>query len=433
MSDMTELKEKLEEIAPLIKEFQTKNSELEAKGVKTSEELEAIGGTIEKMSDEFSELKTHLEAEEKAREALELALARKNEDQEEGSKSCPEYVKSFYSYLKTRKSIEPEQVDEEFKNLVNSTGAVISEDEMTTLKTLLVGSDPDGGFLVPVDMQSRIITRQFETSPMRGIADVITTGTEAVEFPLDDGEFGYENPAEVDTRNETDTSKIGVITIPTHNYEAMPVATQKMLDDAVFNIEQWVQRKISDKLTRSENADFVNGTGVKQALGFQTYADWTTLAQYERDALETRETATASTLAGDDLLDLQSDLLEYYQNNATWTMHRKVWVEVLKLKDSQNQYLMNPAMLFGGSLGLQLLGRPVVIFGDMPSSIADSAKVIAYGDWREGYTIVDRIGIRVLRDPYTSKGFVKFYTTKRTGGAVTNYQAIKRLKIQPVA
>jgi HK97 family phage major capsid protein len=183
------------------------------------------------------------------------------------------------------------------------------------------------------------------------------------------------------------------------------------------------------RFARQEATAFVSGDAVKKPRGILDYDSWTTAGQYERDAIEHRDTATVATLAGDDLIDLQSDLLEAYQGNATWLVHRKIWAEIMQLKDSDNQYLLNPMMLFSG-VQMQLLGRPVRFAGDMDSTLGEGNSIAIYGDFREGYTVVDRIGIRVLRDPYTQKQYVKFYTTKRVGGAVTNYQALKVLDVQ---
>jgi HK97 family phage major capsid protein len=430
MADV-EIKETMDEMKKLLSDFQDEHKSLSDKGQETSEALEKMGEKFAELTETVQNTTAELEAEKKAREELELALARgagKNENPDE-IKSNPEYKKAFDSYLRTKKSIPDDIIDEEFKNLVKATGADLTDEQIRAYKMLLVGSNPDGGYFVPVDRQSKIIKRIFETSPMRQIATVITTGSEAVEFVLDDGEFEAVNVGELDARGETDTSKIGIITIPVCENEAEPIATRKFLDDATINVEQWLQNKVADRIARLENEAFCNGTGAKEAEGFLALADWTTLGQYEREALETRQTAAASVFDGDDLIDLQSDLLEPYQAKANWTMHRKIWAECMKLKDADNQYLLSPQMLFAG-VAPQILGRPVKMFGDMNNAVEDDAIIMAYGDFSEGYTIVDRIGIRVLRDPYTSKGFVKFYTTKRTGGGVTNYQAIKRLRIQ---
>ena len=200
-----------------------------------------------------------------------------------------------------------------------------------------------------------------------------------------------------------------------------------LLDDAIWNVEAWLTSKSANKFARTENAEHINGTGAHEAQGIMSLADWTTLGAYERNALETRY-ITGGVLAGDDFIDVQSDLLEAYQMNAVWLMHRKIWAEVMKLKDANNQYLLNPQMLFTGSKPM-LLGQPVKLAGDMASALTAGEYIAAYGDFREGYTIVDRLGIRVLRDPYSAHGFIQFYTTKRSGGGVTNYQAIKRLGV----
>ena len=166
--------------------------------------------------------------------------------------------------------------------------------------------------------------------------------------------------------------------------------------------------------------------------GLATVPSWAQAEVYERGALWTRAiTGTGgTTIAANDLLDLQSDLLEDYQSNAHWMFHRKLWVEIMKLVDGNGQYLLNPQMLFAG-VSPQLLGKPVMMSGDMPNAIAgDEDQIIGYyGDFREGYALVDRIGVRILKDPYTTKGVIKYYATKRTGGGIVNFQAIKRLGV----
>jgi HK97 family phage major capsid protein len=432
MDGIKEINELKDEVGTLVTGFQEKHEKLETEGKQTSENLEEMKTKFEELSQKAEDLQAEMATEAKAREELELAVARKNEDGNEGGevKSTPEYLDAFGEYMRKRLPITEDTTDGEFKGMVDSLiERNLSDAEYAHVKTMLVGSNPDGGYLAPVEMLSKISKRIFETSPMRQLATVITTANEAVEMPLDDGQFSSGWVGEVDSRPDTDTSKIGMITIPSHEQYAMPVSSQKALDDVSINLESFINGKVSEKFSRLENTGFVTGDGNKKPTGFLSYANWATLGIYQRDALETRPTAAASVFDGDDFIQLQTDLLEYYQANATWLMSRKTWAAVLELKDAVNgNYLLNPAMLFQGVLGMQLLGKPVRLFSDMPAK-ADSAVPVAYGDFREGYTIVDRIGIRILRDPYTSKGFVKFYTTKRVGGAVTNYQAIKRLAI----
>jgi HK97 family phage major capsid protein len=422
-----ELKKKIEEIQSLAAEGQKKHTEmLEGKADKT---------TVDKIAEEFAKLSEiaqknllEVEAEKKAREELELAISKMGANGSGAEvKSSPEYIAEFSNYLRYKSNVSPEQQEAEFKNLVMMANPQATDRDIQQAKALLVGSNPDGGYFVPVQQNMTLVKRLFETSPLRSVAEVLSCSSEAMEFYLDDDEFTSGWVAETDARTETETSKIGSVEIAVNEQYAEPKATQKMLDDAMFNVEAWLNGKISDKFARTENTAFITGSGVKQPKGILTYADWATLGQYQRNALETRSTAAASVFTGDDFIDLQSDLLAGYRG--TWGMNRKTWAQVLKLKDAvDGNYLLNPAMLFSGALGMQLLGDPVLLLNDMPDK-ADGVIPVIYGDFREGYKILDRIGIRIIRDPYTTKGYVKFYTTKRTGGGVVNFQAIKRLKI----
>jgi len=438
MSDMQEIKKTQDEISGVLNEFQSTFSEFK-EGVSTNRDtIENMKKAFEDLSVKNDEMGASIEAETKAREELELAMARIQDSGGDPNeiKSNPEYKNAFSTYLRERKNIDPEISDIEMKSMVNKeAGRILSDQEFVAVKTLLVGSNPDGGYNVPVDRSAKIEKRRFETTPMRRLATVESTSTEAKEWVLDDEEFGSEKVGELDARAETDTSQIGIITIPVHEQYAEPRTTQKNLDDSLWNVEAWISGKLVERFSRVENAETINGSGAHEMQGICALPDWTTLGVYEREALETRDItgAAGASIAADDLIDLQSDLLEGYQSNANWLIHRKIWAEIMKLKDDNDQYLLNPQMLFAG-VSPQLLGKPVVMSGDMakPNATgeytADSI-VALYGDFREGYVMLDRLGMRVLRDPYTTKGVVKFYTTKRTGGGVVNFQAIKRLAV----
>jgi len=420
----------VDEVKELVSQLQKKHEE---NAGATSEEVEKMKEAAGVISEKISDMNVKLDAETTAREELELSMARiKESGSTDGDvKSNPEYLKGFTSYLKGQVAIGAEIVEEEFKNLVNANAGVdVSDQGMITLKALLVGSNPDGGYFVPVERLTPFSTRMFETSPMRSLATVISASSEAIEIVLDDDQADSGWVGELDARTETDTPQVGIITIPIHEQYAEPKATQKVLDDAAINIDAWLTGKIADKFARTENTAFVNGTGVKQPTGFMTYANWAAVGTYQRDRLETlTATGTAGALdASDDLISLQGALLEAYQANATWTGNRETWTDIMTMKDGNDNYLLNLATMFQDGTKMRLLGKPFVIFSDM-ADVAAAAVPLAYGDFREGYTIADRIGIRVLRDPFTSKGYVKFYTTKRVGGALTSYQSIKRLLI----
>lgn len=300
---------------------------------------------------------------------------------------------------------------------------------LNELKTSRTGNNPDGGFLVAPDRRTDIsVGRVFETSAIRSVANVVTTGTNEIEIPIDDNEStsgGW--VGEQGTISNTAQAQVGMLKIAVHEQFAQPLATQKMLDDSFFNIEQWLADKTDDILTRDENTAFVTGDGSQKPKGFMSYAAWAVNGTYERNKIEQIVSGTSAVVKADGLIELQNSLLEVYQANAVFLMKRATFGAVSKLKDGTGAYLLNAMMLPQGA-EMTLLGKPVM-FADDIAAIAANSLSIAYGDFGVGYTVVDRMGIRVLRDPYTSKPHVKFYTTKRVGGAVTNYQAIKIQKL----
>jgi len=359
---------------------------------------------------------------------LEGRVARGASDGEKAADD-PEYKKAVNLYL--RKGVNPDsevisRVYEEFARKSVKSGDE-REIEMQK-KDLVSASGPDGGYFVTADRGGIIEGRIFETSPVRSLANVVSTSSDVFEYVLDDDEASSGWVGEVQSRSDTNTPDIGVIKIPVHELYAQPRATQKMLDDAGFDIEGWLSRKVASKMGRDESSAFVAGDGSQRPKGFLSYAAWSVAGTYQRNAVEQIETATSTTLAADDLIGLQNSLVEDYQARATWGMKRQTFTKVMELKDAYGQYLLNPRVLMEGSTKI-LLGASVSFMNDMPA-FAANALSIAIADWSEFYTIVDRFGIRVLRDPYTAKPYVKYYTTKRVGGAVTNYEAGKILKIK---
>lgn len=294
-----------------------------------------------------------------------------------------------------------------------------------------VGSDPDGGYTVTPAMSDRIVQRVYETSPMRQLATVVTIGTDKMEGfnDLDEGSAGW--VGEKQTRSETGTPGLGKWEIPVHEMYAMPKTTQKLLDDSMFDIEGWLAGKTSDKFTRTENAAFVNGTGVLQPKGLWAYESVATAdasrawGKFEHLNTGTNGGFGTAPAGSDKLIDLVFKLKAAYRNNANWLMSRSTLAEVRKLKDGDGNYLWQPN--FEARQGGLLLGYPVAE-GEDVEAIDTAKKSIAFGDFREAYTIVDRTGIRVLRDPLTQKGFVLFYTTRRVGGGAVNFEAVKFLR-----
>lgn len=314
----------------------------------------------------------------------------------------------------------------ELKAYVKAYGAYLRKGEADGLaeleaKALSAGSDPDGGYAVVPEMSDRIATTIFESSPIRSIATVETISSDALEMLVDKDEAASGWVGEATTRSETDTPELAKARIPVHELYAEPRSTQKLLDDANFNVEDWLARKVADKFARDEATAFVVGTGVGQPRGFTTYAGGTSWGQIEQV-----NSGGAGAVTADGLIDLQNALKQGYLARAVWVMKRTTVGEVRKLKDANNQYLWQPGL--AQDKPPTLLGHPVTAADDMPV-VATNALAIAFGDFTAAYTIVDRVGIRVLRDPFTAKPYVKFYTTKRVGGDVVNFEAVKLQKL----
>ncbi len=311
-----------------------------------------------------------------------------------------------------------------FDTFIRKGEEVMGPDER---KALSVGTDPDGGYVVNPDLSGRIVLKVFETSPMRAYASIQVISSDALEglFDLNEASSGW--VGETDSRAETNTPQLGKWRIPAHELYAKPKATQKLLDDASINMEAWLASKVAEKFARDEANAFVVGNGVNKPRGFLTYGSGTTLP----GTIEQFPTGASGALAaapdgGDALINALYGLKQQYRANATWFMNRATTRLVRKAKDSDGAYIWSPGIQAGQPA--TLLGYPVAAFEDMPDP-ASASLSIAVGDMREAYQIVDRLGIRTLRDPYSAKPYVEFYTTKRVGGDVVNFEAIKIVRL----
>lgn len=299
------------------------------------------------------------------------------------------------------------------------------------MAAMSVGSDPDGGYTVTPDTSGRIVKKIFETSPMRQVASVTTIGTDRLEGFNDLGEGTAGWVGETAPRPATGTPQLGKWEIPVHELYAFPQVTQKLLDDSMFNIEEWLADKTSDKFIRTENAAFLNGDGILKPRGLLTYPTAVTADAarawgiFQHILTGTDGTFGSTTNGTDKLIDLVYSVKAGYRANANFMAARSTIGAVRKIKDGQGNYAWQPSLsaLSGGTI----LGFNVVEAEDMPVMAADSLS-LAFGDFREAYQIVDRIGIRVLRDALTNKPYVGFYTTKRVGGDAINFEAVKFLK-----
>jgi HK97 family phage major capsid protein len=293
-------------------------------------------------------------------------------------------------------------------------------------------SNPDGGYTVIPYFTDSITRRIYDVSPLRRLARVVPIGTGALTELVDADQAAAEWVGEEEGRPETASPKLGQLEIPAREIYAAPKITQTLLDDSNIDLANWLVEKVGDRLGLKEGQAFVAGDGVKRPRGFLTYAKsadddgarpWGTL-QYVPSGNASGFTTSPS--PGDCLIDLVYTMKATFRPGAVWLMNRKTAGTIRKFKDGDGNYIWHESMQAGQpSL---LLGHPVELDENMPN-VAAGAFPIAFGDFRRGYTIVDRHATRVVRDPYSAKPYVVFYCYRRVGGAVNDFEAIKLLKI----
>lgn len=295
-------------------------------------------------------------------------------------------------------------------------------------KAMSAGSGPDGGFLVPQPAEREILQRLASVSPIRALATVreISTATFRKAFPVGAPVAGW--TGEVDARAQTNSPILADMNFPAMELFAMPAATQTLLDDSAVDVEQWLAEEIDTVFAEQEGSAFVVGDGVNKPTGFLNYPV-STHAAWSWGKLGYTPTGVAGAFAAsnpsDQIIDLVYSLRAGYRQNARFVMNRKTQSAVRKLKSSGGDYLWQPPA--SADQSASLMGFGVTEVENMPD-IAASANAIAFGDFRRGYLVVDRLGVRILRDPYSAKPYVLFYTTKRVGGGVQDFDAIKLLR-----
>ena len=283
----------------------------------------------------------------------------------------------------------------------------------------------DGGYLVDPQTSDTIKSALTATASIRAIASVVTVESTSYDVLIDHTEMGSGWANEAANLSETATPQIDRITIPVNELSAMPKISQRLLDDSAFDIEGWLAGRIADKFARSEASAFVNGDGVDKPKGFLDYPTIDEMI-WTWGNIGYVVTGTAGAIDdGDPIIELVYALGAEYRANATFVMNSKTAGTVRKLKDADGRFLWSDGLSQGEPA--RLMGYPVLIAEDMPDVAAD-AMAIAFGDFANGYTIAERPDVRVLRDPFSAKPHVLFYATKRVGGAVSDFNAIKLLK-----
>jgi HK97 family phage major capsid protein len=416
-----EIKTLVEKLSETVESFKTKNDErlkqVEKKGedAVTKDEVEKLNKAIDEQTGEL-------------KKALETLEAKTNRLTLGGGDTALAEAKAAadFAQLIGQKDFTPENLKDYRADLANYL-------RTTQIKatTMQVASDPSGGFWVTPDVSGRMVKKIYESTPIRQLANVVSIGTDALEGPIDNGEMEALWVGEKQTRAQTDTAQIGMWRIPVNELYAYPWVTQKLLEDGAIDVESWIAMKAADKMARKENTAFITGTGALQPQGLLSYAfastaddarAWGTFQYVPSGA----SGAFASSNPADALLTLIFELKAGYRQNAHFLMSRRTLAAVRKLKDGQGNYLVD-LRLRDGALVETIFGFPVVDGEDMPAIAANSYSIL-FGNFNEGYTIVDRLGISAVRDNITAPGFVKFHMRKRVGGGAVNFEAIKSMK-----
>lgn len=331
-----------------------------------------------------------------------------------------EHVKAFSDYLRTGN-------DHEIKSI-----------------TMNETVDTEGGYLVPPEYANFIIESLVQFSPVRRYARVIKVTSKQFRMPVQQqaqnlqtgqpaqGLFQTGWTTDIGPVNSTNAGEISMKTIPSNDLYALPYASQDMLEDASFNVEGYIQENLAKSIAFAEGTAFVNGSGVGMPMGILNAASVAQINAANPTVLPTTGAQYSIGTSPNYLIDMMYELPDYYARNATWFMNRQTIRTVREWVDGNGQYLWTPVYgqaVHDGAPAL-ILDRPYAECIDFPAPTNGlygtnlAANPVALGDWYAGYVVTDRIGIRVLRDPYSVKPFVLFYTTMRVGGEVVLPEAI---------
>ncbi|MCO6389443.1 phage major capsid protein [Aliihoeflea aestuarii] len=328
----------------------------------------------------------------------------------------PAYTASFGGWIRDGRD-ESEVRDAQRNGLRASIQASMS-----------VGTPNSGGYLAPVEWDRQIIAALEPLSPMRRLARVVSTTVGGYSTLWNGKGWGSGWVGETAARPQTESGTIEPIEFTHGEIYANPAITQRLLDDADYNVANFITDELAEEFAKQEGVSFIAGNGINKPRGLLTYVPGGTSATvHPGGTLDVMASGAAAALGNaDSLIDFVYGLPAPYRRNARWLMNSTTAATIAKMKDGQDNYLWRETYVAGQPA--TLLGYPVEIDENMPDIAAD-ALPIAFGDFQAGYVINDRIGVRMLRDPYTNKPFVHFYATKRVGGGVRDPRAIRLMRI----
>ncbi len=416
----------LDKIATAFEEYK-KTNDARIEAVKSGASTEAMDAKLAKIDahiDGLNEVKTKLEK-------METKLARPGAGdasrQEGESKEAAEYRHAFLDWMRAPSDNERQQKAAAAAKQLEAK----SRDDRETRSTQTVTSTGSaGGFALPEIIERQIASLSVDISPIRQIATVRTVGSPDYKELFDINGAGFEWVGETDTRNQTNTPDLAEVAPTFGMASAKPQASEESLDDLFFDVENWLISSAAEAIAQGEGVAFISGNGTKKPTGFLAGPAPVTTADSARafGTLQYIASVQAAALptSADIFYDLIYSLRARYRNNAQWVTSKLVLADLRKYKDTAGQYLWQPALTAGQPA--TFMGYGITEAEDMPA-VGAGAFSLAFGDFREGYLIADRVGMRITRDEITTPGFVKFYVRKRVGGKLRNTQAIKLLKI----
>lgn len=398
-ADATDAKAMIAQVQAAFEEFKKTNDEkLKAKAEDglVNEKLEKINSAIDNYQSAIDDLNAKIAANANGGSVI------------GDLQGDPEYVNAFKAHM--RKG--------------DNAGADVQA-------AMTKGTDADGGFLAPVEWDRTITGKMKQVSPIRANARVISITTNGFKKLFTDRAVGSGWVGEVAARPATSTPQIASLDFPLGEIYANPAISQQLLDDAAIDLEAWLADEVQTEFARQEGIAFLSGDGVNKPHGILTYVEGAAnAARHPWGAIQTVNGGHASNLTSDGFIDLFYSLPTEFRANAKLYTNRGSQAAMRKLKDGQGNYLWQPSYAAGQPA--TLAGETIVEVPDMPAVAANSIAAL-YGDMEATYLVVDRVGIRVLRDPYTNKPFVHFYTTKRVGGGVYNPEPMRALKVAAAA
>ena len=394
-----EIKEVLDGLGRGFEEFKAENS-------KRLDEIEKNGHADPLLQEKVDKMSEDLASMAETKQTIEL--------QQKNLDDANEKIEKLETVIARPSATKTEDVDiqmKAFKSWVRK-GEV---DEMEK-KALYESDDTLGGFYAPTEYVEEIIKTVTEISPIRSIARVRTTSKRAIEIPKRTGQFAAQWVSETGTRSETTGYTTGLLEITAHEQYALVDISQAMLEDSAFNLEGEMSAEFSEQFSKAEGTAFVSGSGIGQPLGF---ADSTA-------GVSSTNSGSGSALTANGILDLVYAIKSEYLGNARFVMSRGTFAKLLQLEDTEGQKIFHVGLNLVSGAPSTIVGFPYVLATDMPA-IAGSAKPIAFGDFSRAYTILDRVNLSVMRDPFSqaTSGNIRYVARRRVGGTVVLPEAIQ--------